>query len=269
MKKWKKYLVVIPGVYLVLFCYLWGMQETMIFFPQPLEKNYRKYIEREKIESFTVENEGEVLKGWIRRAKEPSKAPLIVFFGGNAEEVSHHLLNWSSYGEVSFCTVNYRSYGESTGIPSEKALFSDALKIFDKLMEDKDFDPSRTIIIGRSLGSGVAVSVAAEREHAGLVLLTPYDSILNVAKGRFPIFPMSWVLRHPFDSLSRTEKLTSPILVLTAKGDPVIPNSNTENLVKSLKNCRHVYIETNHDSIMDEDEYFTELLAFISSLKIQ
>jgi len=110
----------------------------------------------------------------------------------------------------SLALVNYRGYGASEGSPSERALFADALLVLDALRERPDVDPARVALVGRSLGSGVATYVAANRPVAGVALVSPYDSVTALARRQFPWLPIELLLRHPFDSRSRGKGMPKP-----------------------------------------------------------
>lgn len=146
-------------------------------------------------------------------------ASALLYFGGNAEEVAYNAPEFGrAFPEHTVYLVNYRGYGGSTGKPSEAALFADAVHVHDQLAGTHD-----TIsVVGRSLGSGVATFLAANREVDKLVLVTPFDSILRVAQARFPIFPLSVLLMDQFDSASRAHQVTADVLIVIAENDEII-----------------------------------------------
>ena len=119
------------------------------------------------------------------RPKDGSRA--LIYFGGNAEDVSFNMPSFSiAFPDRAIFLLHYRGYGGSTGKPSEKALFADALTLFDEVRAKHP----TVEVVGRSLGSGVAVYVASLRPVARLVLVTPFDSVEDVAKRQFPYIPV-------------------------------------------------------------------------------
>ena len=152
-------------------------QDSLLFMPQPLIGPPR--VAR-PVEALAFErDQGVKVRGWFVKAAGP-RAPLAIYYGGNAEEVSWQMTEpWPA--DWSLALLNYRGYGESEGKPSEAALFADALAVFDALAGRPDVDSSRIVLVGRSLGSGVAAYVAAERAVAAVVLISPYDSMTAVA----------------------------------------------------------------------------------------
>src|SRR5690606_22061071 len=115
----------------------------------------------------------------------------------------------------------YRGFPGSTGSPSETGLLTDGLAAFDWLAAKGEDKP--ILVIGRSLGSGVAVNTAAERDALGLVLLSPYDSVANVAQSRYFYLPARYLIRDPFDSTDRIGRVKEPKLIIHGDADTVIP----------------------------------------------
>src|SRR5262249_35639515 len=149
-------------------------------------------------------------------------SPLVLYFGGNAEDVSWMLRRVAQQTPgAGWLLVDYRGYGASEGTPSEEALSADAIQWFDYARHQ--LDAQRIIVFGRSLGSGVAVQLAAARAVDGVILATPFDSLTNVARHHYPFLPVSLILKHPFDSLARAPYIDAPLLCLVAEHDQVVP----------------------------------------------
>jgi fermentation-respiration switch protein FrsA (DUF1100 family) len=160
-----------------------------------------------------------------------TRPPLVIYYGGNAEEVTAYAPRvQATYGDRAVLLVNYRGYGASEGEPGEKALVSDALELYDWAAALPQVDGRRIALHGRSLGSGVAVAVAAQKPATCLILTTPFDSALEVASKMYPWLPVSWLMRHPFDSTALAPRIDKPALVLIAEADNVIPRRHSERL---------------------------------------
>jgi fermentation-respiration switch protein FrsA (DUF1100 family) len=157
--------------------------------------------------------------------------PLVIYFGGNAEEVTAFApLVADVYGERAVLLVNYRGYGESGGKPGEAALVADGAMLFDWAARRGDLDASRIALHGRSLGTGVAVQVAAMRPAKCVILTSPFDSALEVAKAIYPWLPVSMLIRHPFDSMARAPRIVVPALFLMGESDTLIPIGHSQRL---------------------------------------
>ncbi|HZM35494.1 MAG TPA: alpha/beta family hydrolase [Burkholderiales bacterium] len=216
--------VVAIGVPLVMYL----AQDRLIFMPQPLTEASRLRIQNDfpSVESLFIQGEdGTRLHAWYGKGE-----PLVLYFGGNAEEVSWML------GEgprrlpgTGWLLVDYRGYGASEGSPSEKALVDDALRWYDRVSKD-----SRKIyVFGRSLGSGVAVQLAAARPVAGVILIAPYDSLAAVGQHHYPFLPVGMLLRHRFDSVSLAPQIKAPLLCLVAERDEIIPAARSRALYEA------------------------------------
>lgn len=241
---------------------LYALQDQMLFFPQPVIGAGPSGSDIELVE--LAADDGTPLRGWLVKS-ERTPAPLLVYFGGNAEEVS-----WLAAARVelsgwSLLLMNYRGYGRSQGRPSETRLFADALRLYDWAAARPDVDAQRIAGMGRSLGSGVAVYLATQRALAGLVLVTPFDSITAVAQRHYPFLPVRWLLRHRFDSLSRAGAIAVPTLTLIAGRDTIIPPAHAKRLYERWPGPKR-WIEfpgADHDSISAEPGYWRAIAAFL------
>jgi pimeloyl-ACP methyl ester carboxylesterase len=161
----------------------------------------------------------------VRRRPGPKA---LLYFGGNAEAVAEQLpLLEVAFPEHALYLMHNRGYGGSSGQPSEAALFADGLALFDRVRADHD----RIAVLGRSLGSGVAVHLAARRPVARLVLVTPFDSIEAVASRQFPLVPVGLLLRDKYRSWVDAPRVRAPTLLIAAERDEVIPRANTDALL--------------------------------------
>lgn len=206
-------------------------QDGMIFMRQSVPEARRAEIARtipQASSVFVTAADGARVHAWHYKAG----PPLVLYFGGNAEEVSWMLdVVRAETSGVSWLLVDYRGYGQSEGAPSEKALVADALALYDHAAKLPGVDPRRIYAFGRSLGGGPAVALAAQRPLAGIVLVTPFDSLAAVAKRYYWYLPVDWMLKHRFDSMALAPGLQTPLLCLIAPRDEVIPAEHAERLV--------------------------------------
>jgi pimeloyl-ACP methyl ester carboxylesterase len=186
-------------------------------------------------------------------------ADALIYFGGNAEDVAQ---NFAPFAHVlprhALYLVNYRGYGGSGGSPTEAALFADALAAYDHVAARH----ARVAVVGRSLGSGVAVYLAHERPVSRLVLVTPYDSIENVARGHYPFLPVRWLLKDKFDSASRIKGVRAPTLVVIAERDEVIRRARTDALLTKFP-AGQVRVEVVAGATHNNLDYEPLLAAFL------
>jgi pimeloyl-ACP methyl ester carboxylesterase len=248
--------------------FIYFFQERLIFVPQPLTQDPLQANPRAAIEEVSLVTADHVrLHGWLVKATPTqTPAPLLIYFGGNAEEVSWLASTAGEYAGWSLLLFNYRGYGMSEGRPGEAALFADALQIYDYAA--KRADAGRIAVMGRSLGSGVAVYLASRRPVAGVILVSPYDSLASVAKGVYPYLPIRLMLKHRFDSLSRAPGVKAPLLCLVASDDRVIPRPHSERLYAAWGGAKHwrEIRPAEHDSIAGEPDYWRAIAAFLAGL---
>lgn len=245
--------------------FLYFYQDRMLFYPTPqvssVPRPARGFVEDVRL----VAPDGVPLSGWLVRGGE-ERAPLVIYFGGNAEEVSWLIGMADRFAGHSLLLVNYRGYGASGGHPGESALFSDALLTYDYAKQRIDVDPSRITAMGRSLGTGVAVHLAANRQLAGLILVSPYDSVRAIAQSIYPWLPVGLLLKHPFDSLSLAGSLSVPLLCVVAGRDDVIPPAHSRRLFDAWGSADKRWVEVSgagHDDVSDAQQYWDEIGSFL------
>jgi hypothetical protein len=240
-------------------------QDALIFYRQPLPAARRADITKRfpaVQEVFLQAKDGTKLHAWHARAG----GPLVIYFGGNAEESSWLLEELGNAPGTSWLVVSYRGYGLSEGSPGEAALVSDALQWFDLAATLSGADAKRIYVFGRSLGSGVAVALAAERPVAGLILVTPYDSLAAVAKRYYWYLPVDLLLKHRFDSIALAPALKQPLLCLLAGRDEVIPPVHGERLFDAWGGAKRKIIlqESGHNSTDTHPLFWMSIREFLA-----
>jgi fermentation-respiration switch protein FrsA (DUF1100 family) len=243
----------------------WLGQEKLLFYPRPVEsKPVAPVGWRLKEISFTT-RDGTHLAG-VLALPPVAKPPLVIYFGGNAEEVTYFAAMANEYyGTRALLLVNYRSYGNSEGKPGEAPLVSDGLELFDWARNRGDIDGTRIAIHGRSLGSGVAVQVAAARPAKCVVLTSPFLSAREVAKELYPWLPVSLLLRHPFDSAARAPGIKVPALFFMGTIDTLVPMWQSERLASLWGGPaeRVVFEGFGHNDIHVNPRYGTSIREFL------
>lgn len=244
--------------YLALFCYLliaillYVFQRQFLYFPTT---TYEHSFER-----MSLSSQGEALEIIVLNK---GNDEALIYFGGNAEAVVANGQEFSSnFSDVTTYLVNYRGYGGSSGKPTEVGNYADALTIYDKVKESH----TDISVAGRSLGSGVATYLAANRRIENVILITPYDSILSLAKKQYSIFPIKFLLKDHYDSMSRVKDIKSKVLVITAESDQVIPMSHTQNLIKEFQNDQvslKVIKGAGHNNLSNSSDYYKVIRDFL------
>jgi uncharacterized protein len=205
-------------VYLAICAAMFAFQRSLLYFPQPRTVTAASSTLRLQVP-------GSQLVVTVRPYPGPKA---ILYFGGNAEDVSLNLEEFSrAFPQHALYLLHYRGYGGSSGKPSEAANDSDALALF-QLVHAQHPDVA---VIGRSLGSGIAVRLASEAAVARLVLVTPYDSIEEIAAAQYPYLPVKWLLLDRYQSWKYAPLVKIPTTLIAAENDEVIPRASTERLL--------------------------------------
>jgi fermentation-respiration switch protein FrsA (DUF1100 family) len=173
--------------------------------------------------------DGTRLSGWWIAPKRED-APVFLYFHGNANGLSRRALRFgimTAEGE-GLLALSYRGYGGSEGKPSEAALHADARAIYDRLIER--VAPSRIVIFGESLGTGIALNLARTVKARAVILDSPYLSVVARAKASYPWLPVSWLLVDQFRSDIFIRHVDEPVLILHGDQDDLIPLSDSEKL---------------------------------------
>lgn len=248
-------LVAAGCLYVALCAFLYMAQRSLIYFPTPAPRDPPQ-------DSLWLESGDVRVRVWRLH---PGQSGAIVYFGGNAEDVSLNIPQFSRW--FTHCTVylvNYRGYSGSEGAPSEEALYADARRVFDFARDSHD----SVIVMGRSLGSGVATHLASAREIDRLVLVTPFDSFESLAREYYPIFPTRWLLKDRYDSLSRAADIDVPVLVLVAAEDEIVPARSSRRLADAIDPglvTLHSLEHVGHNSVEAAPAYGQLLRAFTST----
>jgi hypothetical protein len=172
--------------------------------------------------------DGESLVAWY---VPPNGAkPLVIYFHGNGGALNLRAgrFNWLTAGGYGLLGVSYRGYGGSSGKPSESGLLLDAVAAYD--FATARFSPGRIVVWGESLGTGVAVALAAERPTAGLILDAPFSSAVDIGAAAFRFVPVRWFMTDTFRSDQRISRVKVPLLLLHGELDRVVPIAYGERL---------------------------------------
>lgn len=262
-------LTIIVGIALGLPALLWVIQEQLIFHPPDAPAVAPHAVGRDVLRVMVPVGDGLALGGWLARPNDAGAArlPLLIYFGGNAEEVSWMVEMSARFAGWGLLAVNYRGYAGNPGSPGETAIAADAIAIHDWALQRADVEPTRIVVLGRSLGSGAAVHLAAARKLAGVVLVTPFDSLAAVAQNLYRFIPVGMLLRHPFDSHARAPAIDTPLLAVVAANDTVIPPAHARRLFDAWRGPKEWALipRTDHNSIDGAAAYWNTIAAFLGT----
>jgi uncharacterized protein len=259
-----EWLLVVVALVLGVPAAAWLAQERMIFLPQPGAATAP--LPARATPLTVTAPDGTALRGWIARGTDVP-APTLIYFGGNAEEVSWTVADARWPREWTIVALNYRGYGASEGKPGERELKADGLAIFDHIAAAEGIDANPIVVFGRSLGTGVATHVAASRPVAGAVVVSPYDSLVAVGAVHYPWLPVSLLLRHRFDAVADAARCRMPLLAIVGEDDTIIPPERSRALYDAWAGPKTWYVVRNgdHNTLGATREFWVEIDRFLDA----
>lgn len=250
-----KLLALFAVLYLGVCVLLFSLQRRLVF-PAPTELAKPVDLERVEIPSGT----------FVLSRVAPGDGPVVVHFHGNGEQVAH--LSWlgQAWAEQggSFVAVEYPGYPGTSGSPSEEGLLAAADAALVHLTTTLKIDRSRLVLVGQSIGTGVAVAMAARGWGTKLVLLSPYTSLPDVAARSFSWVPVRLLMRDRFDSKALAPKLTVPTLIIHGTEDEVIPFALGQELSTLIRGAKLVApAGRHHNDLWDDPRVQDAVFEFV------
>jgi fermentation-respiration switch protein FrsA (DUF1100 family) len=256
-------LIVAVMAYVLIAAFMYVTQRSHQYFPgrQGLAAHAAGLEGVEDLKLATAD--GETLQAWYAPAR-PGK-PTILFFQGNGGEISDRADRFAAYQAQGFGVLflSYRGYGASTGSPSEQGLVNDARAAYDWLMA-RGVKPDELMLVGESLGSGVAVQLAAERPVKAMALEAPFASAANVAAAVYWWLPVRLLMKDKFDSSAFIAKVKVPLLIIHGDVDGIVPLSEGETLFAAANEPKQMIVIAggDHGSIFSAESWRREMGFF-------
>ena len=261
-----KIVIGILVIYISLLVLLFIFQRNLMYHPE--ENNYsgdKLEVEVEKVKILT--SDGINLLGWFHK-KDLKRFKTIIYFHGNAGKLENriHKLNHFKDMDVNFLIIAWRGFSGNKGKPSEKGLYIDAnsaIKWLKKLgLKEKDI-----ILYGESLGTGVATEIAQSNNYAGLILETPFTSMIEAAKNFYPYIPVSLLLKDKYDNQNKIKNINTPVLVMHGEVDQIVPFWMGKKIYEIANQPKYSHFTKFDDHMMEYDEKLLfALKTFINSL---
>jgi Predicted hydrolase of the alpha/beta superfamily len=208
------------GLYAAVALFFFVFQRSFLYRPTPQTGDHASAI--------PLERPGATVLVSCQQRQGPQA---LLFFGGNAEDVAITVPKLADlFPDRSIYGLHYRGYSGSSGRPSEPALRGDAAAVF-AMVHQRHAD---VMLMGRSLGSSLAVGLAAEKPVSRLVLIAPFESIQRIAQRTAPFLPMGLLLNDCYESWRYAPHVTCPTLLLAASDDEIVPMADTERLFEAF-----------------------------------
>jgi fermentation-respiration switch protein FrsA (DUF1100 family) len=265
-------LAVLALVYGTFCLLLYLNQEKLIYFPDQTVLLTPNSVGLEYREHWIETTDGERLHAWWLPSTRVN-APVILFFHGNAGNISHRLESLRLFHELGLSTliIDYRGYGLSSGRPSEAGTYHDAQAAYDFLQTHHNVAAQRLIIFGRSLGGGVATWLASHNACTGAIIESSFLSIPTMGQEIYPWMPIQWLSRIHYDNADRMTNLNCPVLVIHSRDDELIPFRHGQQLHALGAGPKHfLEISGSHNSgfMASKEHYRNGLGAFFKTLNL-
>jgi len=203
------------------------LEPQLVFRPRGLDEEYAKTLAHtRRIEQVTVATpDGVHLHGWLRHPEHWTpghRHPLVIVYGGIGQEISEFAALAHSGSDWGWLAINYRGFGLSEGSPNERAVLDDAKRVYDWALARPDVDGANIVVLGRSLGTYVAIAVAAARKVRAAILATPFDSAAALGEDHYRV-PLGWLVQGRYNPALMAPMVSAPALFLLAEKDEVTP----------------------------------------------
>jgi pimeloyl-ACP methyl ester carboxylesterase len=215
--------------------------------------------------------DGVQLHGWLRRPERlraGERYPLVIVYGGVRREISEFVQEARGPGRWGWLMVNYRGFGLSGGVPTERTVLEDSKRVYDWAAAQPDVDPANIVLLGRSLGSYVAVAVAAARRARAAILATPFDSAVALGEKRFPHLPVRWFIGDRFDPAALAPAISVPALFVLAEKDEITPVENGRALAQKWGGLKELVMlpGATHSGIESREEFWGSVGDFLKKI---
>jgi len=256
--------LVVLLVYFFIVIFLFFYQRKLLYHPG--ENNYLDDASlNHNIEKVYISSDQKLVAWYFK--KNP-KYKTLLFFHGNAGKIDNRIykLNEFSKLDINYLIFAYRGFSGNEGKPSEKGLYKDAraVKYWLNLNNVQD---NEIILYGESLGGAIAVDLAKEFDFSGIILESPFTSMIDMAKKYYPYLPVKFLLKDKYESKNKIKNLKSPILVLHGRKDKIVPFYMGEKIFEMANNPKFKYFTDLDDHMMDfNDKLINEIDSFIENL---
>ena len=263
---WTGILTTAVGVYGLVLVLMFLFQRNMMYYPPREAPNISRYAAT-GIQPVTVEgDDGVAVTHWYRPPLRDD-LPVVVLFHGNAGHIGDRVPKYGAFLDagLGLLLAEYRGFGGNPGRPTEQGLTDDARAVMAYL-ESQGIEPSRIVLYGESLGTGLAVKLAAEWPVAALVLEAPPGSVADVAQAHYWYLPAKWLVLDRWDVFPEIKRVTAPLLVIHGEDDRTVPQKFGRRLYEAAPGPKEALFPSGagHVDLWDVPEVPQRVLDFVA-----
>ena len=252
--------------YLVINLFIYFYQRNLLY--NPSENNYLNDTINFNYKEIFIETDKNIkLKSWFIN-KDLKKFKTLVFFHGNAGNLLNrvHKINELNKLDINILLTSWRGFSGNKGKPSEKNLYYDAQQIIVWL-KVQGLDNKDIVLYGESLGTGVATELASKNNFGGIILESPFTSMVDTAKIYYPYLPVNFLLKDRYDSKSKINDIKTPILIMHGKMDNIVPQQMGLELFEKANNPKYSYFPEDDDHMMNYNkQLLNKIKLFINKI---
>ena len=252
-------LTVVVLCYLLILVFVFFYQRSLLY--HPFENNYSTDSTNFSFkEVYISSSNGNSLKAWFH-TKDLNNKKTLVFFHGNAGDLRNRIykLNLIKDFDINFLIVAYRGFSGNKGKPSEAGLYEDARNTLDWLAK-QGVKQNKIILYGESLGTGVSAEVAQNKKFAGIILESPFTSMVDAGKFYYFYLPVSLLLKDRYETVKKLKNIKIPILVMHGKKDKIVPFHMGQKVFEKSNEPKFYYFPEEDDHMMDYNENLLKAL---------
>jgi len=259
-------LLIFVLIYFFILVSTYLFQRNLLYHPG--ENNYFGDKLIVSIEKVKIKTKDKIeLVSWYHN-KDLKKYKTILFLHGNAGSLENriHKINNFKDMEVNFLLLAWRGFSKNKGKPTEKGLYEDARSAI-RWLKSKGLKENDIIIYGESLGTGVATEIAQNKNFAGIILESPFTSMIDAGKDKYPYLPVRLLLKDKYESNKKIKNIYSPILIMHGKVDNIVPFHMGREMYEMANEPKYSYFSQYDDHMMEYNEKLLKALKdFIVSL---
>ncbi len=262
--------ILLSGVlgYAFVLALVWSLQDRFIYFPSHALVMNPRDVGCPYEDIVISPSNGIQLHGWYIPAEK--EAGVLVYFHGNAGNIGHRVpvLPLFPRENLSICLFDYRGYGRSKGRPSEAGLYADGRAVIAWLIHERRIPPEKLILLGESLGGAIAARLAREYPVAGIILISAFPSLADIAAHHYWYFPVRALLRARYPTADDLKATNVPVLMIHGRADRIVPLSMAARLREAGgERVRWVVVAGGHNDVLfvEKGRVQVEIRSFIQT----
>jgi hypothetical protein len=269
LKKFFRFFLIIAIVYTGVILGIYFNQRNLQYHPNKEVKDVAAYDLGDTTEIFLTTSDGAKIQTWVHMPK--PGMPMTIWYHGNAHHLGQRAEKFKQLIDLGygFIAPSWQSFGKSDGVPSQAGIYEVA-RLAIKYSQQLGFKTEDTILIGESLGSGIASQMATEHKFKGVFLITPYTTIADRAQEMYWYLPVKYLTKDNFNNIDNISRINAPVLIVHGDDDDIIPHSHSQKLFeKALEPKKLIIYPGKHHSDLDVKEIFTEMDKFLNDRKTE